>query len=78
MKSVILALISFYNKSAFFHKPIFRALFMSDKICRFLPTCSDYTYQAVKKYGSVKGLWLGFKRIIRCHPWNKGGIDRVP
>ena len=43
-----------------------------------MPTCSDYAYQAVEKYGSIRGLWLGFKRVIRCHPWNKGGIDPVP
>jgi putative membrane protein insertion efficiency factor len=49
--------------------------YMTDKICRFSPTCSEYTYQAVKKYGSMKGLWLGFNRILRCHPWNKGGFD---
>ncbi len=78
MKSVILALIRFYQKTRFFHEPIFKTLFMSDKICRFEPTCSDYTYQAVEKYGAVRGLWLGFKRILRCHPWNKGGIDPIP
>lgn len=78
MKSVILSLIRFYQNTSFFHKPIFRALFMTDKMCRFVPSCSEYTYQAVEKYGSAKGLWLGFKRIIRCHPWNKGGIDPVP
>ncbi len=46
--------------------------------CRFYPTCSDYTYEAVEKYGIVKGLYLGFHRILRCNPWNKGGIDKVP
>jgi len=44
--------------------------------CRFYPSCSCYTYQAVKKYGAGKGLWLGLKRIIRCHPWSEGGVDR--
>ena len=43
--------------------------------CRFYPTCSEYSYQAVKKYGPIKGLIKGFKRIIRCHPLNKGGYD---
>ncbi|OGK12263.1 membrane protein insertion efficiency factor YidD [Candidatus Roizmanbacteria bacterium RIFCSPHIGHO2_02_FULL_37_15] len=75
MKSVILTLIRFYQKTNFFHGAIARQLFLTDKVCRFVPTCSEYTYQAVEKYGSVKGLFLGFKRIIRCHPWNKGGID---
>lgn len=78
MKKLLLALIRFYQKTSFFHNYIFRVLFLSDKVCRFSPTCSNYTYQAVEKYGSIKGLFLGFKRIIRCHPWNKGGIDVVP
>ncbi|MEA2020676.1 MAG: membrane protein insertion efficiency factor YidD, partial [Patescibacteria group bacterium] len=50
----------------------------TDRVCKFEPSCSEYTYQAVEKYGILKGLWLGFKRIIRCHPWNKGGYDPVP
>jgi len=44
--------------------------------CRFSPTCSDYCYLAIEKYGTGKGLWMGTKRICRCHPWNKGGIDK--
>ena len=43
--------------------------------CRFVPSCSEYTYEAVEKYGVIKGLKLGVFRIIRCNPWNKGGID---
>ncbi|MEK7071132.1 MAG: membrane protein insertion efficiency factor YidD [Patescibacteria group bacterium] len=43
--------------------------------CRFAPTCSEYTYQAVEKYGVSKGAVLGIKRIVRCHPWSKGGLD---
>lgn len=78
MKALILASIRFYKKAEFFHGPFFRALFMTDQICRFSPTCSEYTYQAVEKYGSIQGLWLGLKRIIRCHPWNKGGYDPLP
>jgi hypothetical protein len=46
--------------------------------CRFYPTCSHYTYQAVYKYGALKGGWMGFKRILRCNPFNKGGYDPVP
>ncbi|OGK40547.1 membrane protein insertion efficiency factor YidD [Candidatus Roizmanbacteria bacterium RIFCSPHIGHO2_12_FULL_44_10] len=43
--------------------------------CRFRPTCSQYTYQAVEKYGVIKGLYLGMRRILRCHPWSRGGYD---
>lgn len=46
--------------------------------CRFTPTCSEYTYQAVERFGAVKGGWLGFKRIVRCNPFNPGGYDPVP
>ena len=45
--------------------------------CRFKPTCSEYSYQAVEKYGVIKGGWLGSKRLLRCHPWSKGGYDPV-
>lgn len=45
--------------------------------CIYRPTCSEYTYQAIEKYGVMKGSWLGAKRIGRCHPWAKGGWDPV-
>jgi hypothetical protein len=53
-------------------------VFLQTGSCRFSPTCSEYAYQAVDKYGIVSGLWLGLKRIIRCHPWSKGGCDPLP
>ncbi|MBN1879298.1 membrane protein insertion efficiency factor YidD [bacterium] len=46
--------------------------------CRFSPTCSVYTRSAVEKYGVIQGLWLGIKRLLRCHPWHPGGDDPVP
>lgn len=46
-------------------------------MCRFQPTCSEYTRQAVVKYGVFKGSWMGFKRICRCHPLHPGGSDPV-
>jgi putative membrane protein insertion efficiency factor len=46
--------------------------------CRFEPSCSHYTYEAIDKYGLIKGGWMGFKRILRCNPFNPGGYDPVP
>lgn len=68
MKKLILFLISIYQK-------ISR---LTPSVCRFYPTCSEYTKHAVLKYGVIKGGWLGIKRIARCHPGNEGGYDPVP
>ena len=46
--------------------------------CRHAPTCSQYTIEAIREWGPVKGTWLGMKRISRCHPWGTHGYDPVP
>ncbi|MFH0913783.1 MAG: membrane protein insertion efficiency factor YidD [Chloroflexota bacterium] len=69
MKALSLALIKLYQETLSRVMP---------KNCRFTPTCSDYTYQAISKFGLVKGIWLGAKRLARCQPLHPGGYDPVP
>ena len=51
---------------------------MQSSSCRFTPTCSEYTKQAIIKHGIIKGTFLGIKRISKCHPWGSHGFDPVP
>ena len=69
MKTIVLALIRFYKR---FISP------MLGSNCRYYPSCSQYTYEAIDKYGLAKGGWMGAKRIASCQPWGKGGYDPVP
>ena len=46
--------------------------------CRFYPTCSHYTREAIAKHGALRGVWMGLVRVSKCHPWHEGGIDPVP
>jgi len=69
MKKILLAMIRMYQ------------LFLSPLLgqhCRFTPSCSQYTKEAIEKYGAAKGSWLGLKRILRCQPFCEGGHDPVP
>ena len=59
----------------------FYQLFVSPIIgqnCRYLPTCSEYTIECLKKFGLIKGTFLSFKRISKCHPWGSHGYDPIP
>jgi hypothetical protein len=67
--SIALLFIRFYKKAISPFLP---------SACRFYPTCSEYTYQAIEKYGFLRGSWLGARRIARCNPFNAGGFDPVP
>ena len=68
MKKIIIKMIDLYQAT-----PLH-----THSMCRFIPTCSEYTKIAVERYGSFKGSFLGMKRILRCHPFGKFGYDPVP
>lgn len=70
MKYVFMGLIRFYQR---FLSPLKGA-----STCRFYPTCSQYGYEAVAKYGALKGGYMAVRRVLRCHPFHPGGYDPVP
>lgn len=67
-KRIAIRLIKLYQRAKRWRRPT----------CRYTPSCSEYTLQAIEKYGLLKGSWLGMKRIARCHPFHPGGHDPVP
>jgi putative membrane protein insertion efficiency factor len=69
LKMIVLKLIVLYQR---FISPLLAPR------CRFYPSCSQYCFDAVEQYGIKKGLFLGIKRVLRCHPFNEGGYDPVP
>ncbi len=69
LQDLLLLLIRFYQKAI---SPMLGAN------CKYRPTCSAYTYEAIQKYGPIKGTWMGMKRIARCRPGVPGGYDPVP
>jgi putative membrane protein insertion efficiency factor len=68
-KRIALAMVRFYQRAI---SP------MLPPSCRYIPSCSEYTYQAIEKYGVLHGGWLGLRRLSRCHPFHPGGYDPVP
>lgn len=69
MKTIIVYFIKLYR---FIISPLF------PPSCRFHPTCSEYSIEAIQKYGALKGVWLSIKRVSKCHPLHHGGFDPVP
>ncbi len=69
MRAIALLPLRFYRR---FLSPLLPPM------CRFDPTCSIYMMQAIEKHGTLRGVWLGLRRLARCHPFNPGGWDPVP
>lgn len=69
MKKILILLIKIYKKIL---SPIINYFGVK---CKYYPTCSEYTMQAIEKYGTIKGCFLGIKRILKCNPFSKGGYD---
>ena len=69
MRRVLIGLIKAYR---FAISPLY------GPVCRYHPTCSAYALQAVTEHGSIRGSWLAVRRVLRCHPWARGGYDPVP
>ena len=69
MREVLILLIRFYRR---FLSPL------KPRTCRFHPTCSAYALEALARHGAVWGSYLAVRRVLRCHPWNPGGLDPVP
>ncbi|WP_332697907.1 membrane protein insertion efficiency factor YidD [Halalkalibacter lacteus] len=69
MKAILLFIIQIYQRVISPLKP---------PTCRFYPTCSHYGFEAIVRFGALKGTWLTIKRISKCHPYHPGGIDPVP
>ena len=70
MKKILIAIVRFYQRNISPYK--------GGATCRFVPTCSEYALEALEKYGALKGSLLAIRRILRCHPFSKGGCDPVP
>ncbi len=77
IKKIALLCIRWYQRYLSPDTGIFKTVWIIGSACRFTPTCSEYTYQAIDRYGIIYGSWLGLKRIIRCHPFAHGGYDPV-
>lgn len=77
-KNLLLLLIKVYQKTLSLDHGYLGKLFPNMRMCKFTPSCSEYSFIAVQRYGFLKGGVMAAKRIVRCNPWNHPGYDPVP
>lgn len=77
MKHVVLLIIKIYQLTISLDHGLLGKILPGIRICIYYPSCSQYCYESIKKYGTIIGAYLCLKRIIRCTPWHKGGYDPV-
>lgn len=78
MKYILLFFIKIYQKTLSLDHGWLGRVFPNTRVCIYTPSCSEYSYQAINKFGVIRGGWLAIKRVVSCGPWSKGGYDPVP
>lgn len=78
LQHIFLLAIRLYQKTLSLDHGFLGKIFPYTRTCRFYPSCSQYTYEAIERFGLLKGLWLGTRRIARCQPWGPSGDNPVP
>jgi putative membrane protein insertion efficiency factor len=78
VRKLLLKLVRTYKASGIIDNPVVKMFIPGVSVCRFQPTCSEYMYEAIEKHGVIKGLYLGIRRILRCHPGSRPSYDPVP
>jgi len=79
MSNFLIKIIKIYQKTISLDSGfLVKSGIVRPSVCAFYPTCSEYAISSISKYGSLKGSYLGVKRILRCHPWQKNNIDPIP
>ncbi len=78
LRRMVLLLIRFYQRTLSIDHGLARYLVPASGRCRWYPSCSEYGYRAVERFGVVRGGFLAVRRVLRCHPFARGGVDDVP